>query len=100
MTQLLYKTQTRSLFHTKIKLKFSVFYDDSMFDELYNIMEETDKLYNSYSKESFIDKINKNAGKYVDVDSETIYLIKRTIELSDCFDGEFDITVMPLIQLW
>lgn len=100
MTNLLYKTQTHWLFHSHIKLKFSAFYDDRLFDELYAILENVDKLYNSYSSQSYIHQINENAGEFVEVDGETINILTQIIKLSDLFDGEFDITIMPLIRLW
>lgn len=97
---LLYKAQTRFLFHSHIKIKLSVFYEDTIFDELFTILEEIDKKYNSYQSASYISKINHNAGKYVDVDDETVEILKKVIMLSDQFEGEYDITIMPLIRLW
>lgn len=56
--------------------------------------------YNSYSKNSFIDKINKNAGNFVEVDNETVEMLEKIKYFSDILGGEYDITVMPLIRLW
>lgn len=98
--ELLYKSQTRFLFHAHIKIKISAFYADSIFDELYAILEKTDKLYNSYQKDSYIDRINKNAGLYTDVNDETVNILRQVITLSDFFGGTYDITIMPLIRLW
>ncbi|MDU1889184.1 MAG: FAD:protein FMN transferase [Dysgonomonas sp.] len=97
---LLYKAQTRFLFHAHIKIKISVFYEDSIFDELFAVLEDVDRKYNSYQPGSFIDRINKNAGNFVETDNETINILKHVIELSDYFDGKYDITIMPLIRLW
>lgn len=97
---LLYKAQTRFLFHAHIKIKISVFYEESIFDELFAILEEVDKKYNSYQSGSYIDRINKNAGSFVEVDDETVRILQKTIFWADFFDGEFDITIMPLIRLW
>ena len=63
-------------------------------------MEQVDKKYNSYSEFSYFDLINKNAGKYTDVDSITIEILEAARKYSDFFDGVYDITVMPLIRLW
>lgn len=97
---LLYKAQTRFLYHAHIKIKVSVFYDDDIFDELFAILEDIDKKYNSYQSGSYIDLINQNAGSFVDVDDRTVDILQRVILLSDLFDGEYDITIMPLIKLW
>jgi len=99
-TPLLYHSQTRWLFHAHIKLKFSLFHPESLFDELFAIMEEIDTRYNSYSEDSFIDRINRQAGRFVETDETTVGLLNRLNKLSDELEDEYDITVMPLIRLW
>lgn len=97
---LLYKAQTRFLFHAHIKIKLSAFYEDSIFDELFALPEDIDKKYNSYQPDSYIDRINKNSSSFVEVDDETINILKQVIRISGFFDGMYDITIMPLIRLW
>lgn len=97
---LLYKTQVRCLFHAHIKIKIPVFCDETLFDTFFTILEDVDKRYNSYSEGSYFDLINKNAGNFVEVDDETVNLLNQLIYFSDLFDGEYDISVMPLIRLW
>lgn len=97
---LVYKAQVRKLFHAHIKIKIPVFCDEGLFDEFFAVLEKVDKDYNSYSEGSFFDSINKHAGEFVDVDSETIHILNEILYLSRLFDGEYDITVMPLIRLW
>lgn len=97
---LFYKTQTKWLFHSNIKIKIPVFYDDVLMEEFFHILENIDKQYNSYSTGSFFNKINKNTGKYAEVDSETIKILTKTNEVSELLDGLYDITIMPLIRLW
>jgi thiamine biosynthesis lipoprotein len=99
-SSLLYKSQTRWLFHAHVKIKLSAFWDESVFDELFAEMEDVDKRYNSYSEGSFIDRINRCAGTFAGVDNTTAELLSRLKSLSDDLDGEYDITVMPLIRLW
>lgn len=46
-------------------------------------------------------RINKSAGRrWVNVSSETLYVIKKSIEISERSNGGFDITVAPLVELW
>jgi Membrane-associated lipoprotein involved in thiamine biosynthesis len=97
---LLYKAQTRRLFHAHIKLKLSAFWDESVFDELFALMETVNERYNSYAEGSFIDQINRQAGAFVETDATTVQLLNRLKDLSDDLAGEYDITVMPLIRLW
>ena len=96
----LYKVQTRFLFHSDIKLKIPIEFDDIVFDDLYSILEEVNEKYNSYSKNSYISKINKNSGRFVEVNDETIEILEKVIYYSDKLNGEYDITIMPLIKLW
>ena len=63
-------------------------------------MENVDEKYNSYSENSYIDKINKNSGHFVKVNDETIEILSKIIHLSKIIGGEYDITIMPLIRLW
>ena len=96
----MYKAQVRKLFHAHIKIKIPVFCDEYLFDEFFAVLEDIDKNYNSYSEGSFFDLINKHSGEFVDVDSETIDILNQVLRISHLFDGEYDITVMPLIRLW
>ena len=96
-----YKVQTRFLFHTNIKIKIPEdYYTETVFDELYSILEDVNEKYNSYSKNSFIDRINRNNGNFVEVNEEMIEILERVIYFSDMMNGEYDITIMPLIKLW
>jgi len=96
----MYKVQVRFLFHSNIKIKIPEIYDDSIFDKLFGILENVDEKYNSYSENSYIDKINKNSGHFVKVNDETIKILSKIIHLSKIIGGEYDITIMPLIRLW
>ncbi|WP_088840830.1 FAD:protein FMN transferase [Listeria sp. ILCC797] len=50
---------------------------------------------------SEIDKVNQNAGiKPVKVTSDMFYLVEEGIKYSKASDGDFDITVGPLTDLW
>lgn len=95
-----YKVQTRFLFHTNIKIKIPDSFENKVFDELFEILEDVNKNYNSYSKNSYIDKINKNNGKFVQVNEETVNLLEKVVHFSEIMNEEYDITIMPLIKLW
>lgn len=97
---MMYKVQVRFLFHSDIKIKIPEIYDDSVFDDLFGILEDVNKRYNSYSENSYIDKVNKNSGHFVKVDIETVEILRKIIHMSKIIGGEYDITIMPLIRLW
>ncbi len=100
MSDLLYKVQTHFLFHAHIRIKIPAFCDDTVFDELFAVMESVNRNYNSYSEGSCIDRINRNAGHFVTVDDEMVSILKEVLYFSEIFGGAYDITVMPLIRLW
>lgn len=95
-----YKAQTQFLFYCHIKIKLPVFCQDAYFDELFAELERIDQFYNSYSENSFISKINKNAGHFTEVDEFTVELLQQVKQLSSYFQGAYDITSMPLLKLW
>ena len=97
---MMYKVQVRFLFHSDIKIKIPEIYDDSVFDRLFGILEDVNEKYNSYTKNSYIDKINKNNGHFVKVNDDTINILSKIIHLSNVIGEEYDITIMPLIRLW
>ena len=74
---MMYKVQVRFLFHSDIKIKIPEIYDDSIFDDLFGILEDVNRKYNSYSENSYIDKINKNSGHFVKVDLQTIEILRK-----------------------
>lgn len=46
-------------------------------------------------------RINQSSGiKWVNVSPETLYIIKKSVEISERSAGGFDITVGPLVELW
>ena len=97
---MMYKVQVRFLFHSDIKIKIPEIYDDTVFDRLFGILEDVNEKYNSYTENSYIDKINKNNGHFVKVNDETINILSKIIHLSNVIGGEYDITIMPFIRLW
>lgn len=100
MDDFLYKVQTRFLFHADIRIKIPALCTDDQFDVLFDVLESTDRQYNSYRKGSYFDLINQHAGTFVKVDDETVRMLSLAKTLSSLFDGRYAITVMPLIRLW
>lgn len=96
----LYKVQERWMFHARIRIKIPVTCNESLFNDLYALLEQIDKTYNSYNKDSYISRINQCAGSFVEVDNETVFILQTVKTLADYFDGVYDITLMPLIRLW
>lgn len=95
-----YKVQTRFLFRAHIRVKIPASFDDAVFDRLFSVMESFDRLYNSHTAGSYIDRINRHAGQFVEVDAETVSMLEQAVSFSELSGGGYDITVMPLLRLW
>ena len=64
-------------------------------------LNRLDKLISTYRQDSELSKINKVAAiKPVKVSNETFKLLKLSIKFSKLSNGNFDITITPLINLW
>lgn len=100
MDDFLYKVQTRFLFHADIRIKIPAACSEQHFDELFGLLESIDRRYNSYQAGSYFDLINRHAGTFVAVDDETVRMIHLAKKFSAFFEGQYAITVMPLIRLW
>lgn len=96
----LYEVQERFLFHSHIRIKMPLGYGSALFNDLFAIMEEVDRRFNSYTEGSYTDLINKNAGVCVETDEEMVSILTKVKYWSGIFEGIYDITVMPLLRLW
>lgn len=59
-----------------------------------------DHLFNRFSPDSDISRINENAGRWLDVKQDTIELLAAARELAAVTDGYYDPTIGPLVELW
>ena len=95
-----YFTQTRNLFHCHFKIKISCNYDAGLLDRCFDLLENIDQSYNSYQPKSYFSRINRQAGQWVEVNETCIQLLTTLKLISSLTNGSYDITCMPLIQLW
>ncbi len=96
----LFTDESINLFKSSIKIKLPEKSKKSLFEQSFHLLKTIDQNYNSYSPVSHIHNINKNAGFFTNVDETTIYLLEKIKEYSLLLDGEYDITIMPLLRLW
>ncbi len=67
----------------------------------YLMSSHKDSLMSSHKDSSFISDINQSAGnRPVSVPEEIVSLISRSIKYSKITNGAFDITILPLMNLW
>jgi FAD:protein FMN transferase len=70
-------------------------------DQTLEKIKSLEKLLTFNAAEGDIYKLNENAGKQkVELDPETIKIIKKAQQVSELSKGAFDITVGPLVKSW
>ena len=74
--------------------------DQTVLNEAVNICNNYDKLLSKSVETSDIYKLNHSEGKPVTVNDETLYIIEKSVEFSKKSAGNFDITIMPVKELW
>lgn len=79
-------------------------YDDApegIFDKLFARVEEIENKMSLNIEESEVNKINNQSGDdFVEVSNDTYSVIERGKYYSDITEGNFDITIGPLVELW
>lgn len=75
--------------------------DEELLDHAMSIVRDIDEKMSKSIEQSEISQINKYAGKkFVSVSQETYDLIKLSQKYYKISEGEFDITIGPLVELW
>ncbi|NLK62376.1 MAG: FAD:protein FMN transferase [Fusobacteria bacterium] len=94
---------------TKENFYFNTYIQITVYNENKNIaldainkafteIERIDNFYNSYKKDSSIYKLNEN--KQIVVDEELKYILSEIEKIYRLTEGNYDITIKPLIELW
>lgn len=74
---------------------------DSTFEKAFSRIRDLEAKFTINKTGSEVDEINNAAGiKAISVSEDTFYNIKEGIRFSSITNGEFDITVGPLVKLW
>lgn len=94
-------TETQFLMDTVMEITV---YGDNKEEAVKAAFTEIKRLHtlsDNFDESSQVSKVNQMAGlEKVKVDSDIINMVQRSNELSDQFDGVFDVTVGPLTDLW
>lgn len=91
---------TGSTFAFDTYCTFTVYGDDGAPAKLSQACARYDKLFDLYDETSDIARINASAGAAVDVDPETIELLRRALDFCASAPGLFDITIGSVSTLW
>ncbi len=68
-------------------------------NEFEQIFEDIDNSMSTWVPTSLISKVNET-GDWVEVDDYFLEVLKRSLEIAEESNGDFDPTVGPLVQLW
>ena len=73
---------------------------DEVLDDVQQMCERYDALFDAHSETSDIGRVNAAAGKPTEVDPDTAELISDALTLCEEFDGAFDVTIGAVSLLW
>lgn len=73
---------------------------ETVLNGCFEICNKYDQLFNINNSSGDIYKINHSDGKPVNVSSDTLEIIEKSIYYSEISDGLFDITIEPIYELW
>ncbi len=89
------------LLNTVVEQKWYGKNREKTINEVYDALSEFENKFSSYIKTSEISVINSMAGiKPVAISDETYHLLKKAKEYSLKSQNCFDITILPLVELW
>ncbi|EOC99651.1 FAD:protein FMN transferase [Caldisalinibacter kiritimatiensis] len=94
-------SKTGFLLGTIVEVKIYDQVDEAIFDKVFNILDEIENKMSVNIQTSEVSKINNNAGiKSVNVSEETFNVINKGKYYSSISNGNFDISIGPLVELW
>ena len=96
----LYITTADIFFDTVVNIRIWGTTDETLLEECEAICERYENLFSRNVPSSDISRLNNCKGEAIELDSETIELLKFSVELSELSGGAFDITTTPLSDLW
>lgn len=94
-------TRTQVFMGTVVKITLYDSNDSKILDKAFEKVAEIEQLVSANEEGTELDKVNEAAGKnVVKVSSTTFDIVEKGLEYSTLSNGDFDITVGPLVKLW
>jgi FAD:protein FMN transferase len=69
-------------------------------DNAFAAIAQANNLFSTYVAKSEVSQLNAAGGKPCHVSSQTLAVLKRSVEVAELSGGAFDVTAGPLIKLW
>ena len=94
-------SKTEMFMGTVIKVTLYDHQSDEVMDKVFDKLKEIDDIVSINKKGTEIDEVNKNAGiKPVKMSDTSFDIISSGLKYSKLSNGDYDITVGPLVKLW
>lgn len=94
-------SKTEMFMGTVIKVTLYDHQSDEVMDKVFDKLKEIDDIVSINKEGTEIDKVNKNAGiKPVKMSDTSFDIISSGLKYSKLSNGDYDITVGPLVKLW
>lgn len=94
-------SRTELFMGTVIKITLYDSDDSTILDKAFDKVAEIESLVSINESGTELDKVNASAGiSPVEVTSNTYEIVKKGLEYSKLSNGDFDITIGPLVKLW
>lgn len=88
------------LMDTVVNVRVDGHNSSQLVDQVFDTMEELEKIFSRFLDESEVSMINRQAGEWVKVSPITLELIELGIEIGELTQGAFDITIGAVLELW
>lgn len=95
-----YIAESRFLLDTTCTIRLYDRQDPALLDEAFGLIARYDSLWSPSLPASDVARVNAAGGAPVEVDPETVALLKRAVQYSELSGGVFDVTVGALTDLW
>lgn len=96
--------ETRLMMGTIVNIKVPYVYNKDIkeiMNKSFSRIKNIERLLNRFDKDSQVSSINRlGLEDELKLDPETVFVLKRSLELNRLTDGAFDITISPLVELW
>ncbi|WP_024613756.1 FAD:protein FMN transferase [Clostridium sp. Ade.TY] len=94
-------SRTELFMGTSIKVTLYDYKNEKVLDKVFDRVIELENLVSINKPNTEIDNLNKNSGvRPVNLSEDSFNIVKKGLEYSKLSEGDYDITIGPLVKLW
>lgn len=91
-------SQVRQILGTEIEIKLPN-ESQNLFSFCFDLAQEIEEKYSRFKKNNILEKINKNLNRWQKVDSETFFLVQKSVDFYKKTNGNFDISIKKALEI-